>query len=359
MRAYLRFFLLPLVSLLFVLTSARAQYPVMEVDRTVHDFGEVLEEKGPRTARFNVTNTGTGPLYIISVEENCTCMKVTFPRGEIKPRERGTIEVTFDPARRRGRFNQPLLVTTTANPTLQIFQVRGEIVPRVKTLEETFPDRVGDLRFYSQTLNVGRIDKQEVTTSMFPVYNAGSAAVSLADSVGEADVSFTLEPRSLVPNDTGMLTLRFRPEPDLDYGYFRRSVYLPLVGGARLPLQMIGSVEDAPRALTAAEAAREPRLELNSATYDVGKVAMGTTTTATYTLKNTGGRPLMVNEVRPACECLKVINPPKEIAAGREHTLTANFNTDKRNGQQQHTIVLYTNDPAQPTRRLVLKGRVE
>ena len=68
---------------------------VVQLDKTVHDFGDILVSDGPVTATFTVKNVGEKALLIYNVVSSCGCTNVEWTRKPIAPGETGTIKATF------------------------------------------------------------------------------------------------------------------------------------------------------------------------------------------------------------------------------------------------------------------------
>ena len=68
---------------------------VVQLDKTVHDFGDILVSDGPVTATFTVKNVGEKALLIYNVVSSCGCTNVEWTRKPIASGETGTIKATF------------------------------------------------------------------------------------------------------------------------------------------------------------------------------------------------------------------------------------------------------------------------
>jgi len=67
----------------------------LEVDRTVHNFGDIIHKSGPVSCTFAVTNTGNQPAVIYNVVSTCGCTDVKWTKEPIRPGQKGTISVTY------------------------------------------------------------------------------------------------------------------------------------------------------------------------------------------------------------------------------------------------------------------------
>lgn len=76
----------------------------VKMDETMHDFG--LVKSGEIVIfDFVLTNTGNHDLNIRNTEVDCGCVQVNVVKDNIKPGEKGKIEVEFDS---RGLFGKQL-----------------------------------------------------------------------------------------------------------------------------------------------------------------------------------------------------------------------------------------------------------
>ncbi len=69
---------------------------------------------------------------------------------------------------------------------------------------------------------------------------------------------------------------------------------------------------------------------LDSTQQDLGKIKKGQTVQVSYTLKNTGDKPLVISSVEPGCGCTVAEKPEKPIMPGKEEKIVANFNTENQ-----------------------------
>ena len=67
----------------------------LEVDKTVHNFGDIIHKSGPVSCSFTVTNTGNQPAVIYNVVSTCGCTNVEWTREPIRPGQSGKISVTY------------------------------------------------------------------------------------------------------------------------------------------------------------------------------------------------------------------------------------------------------------------------
>ena len=103
------------------------------------DFGTIRETDGRVSHTFTGENRGNTPVVILDVVTTCGCTVPQFTKRPIRPGEKTTVKVTFDPANRPGAFTKELGVYSSARRKIATLTVRGSVAPRTKTTEELYP----------------------------------------------------------------------------------------------------------------------------------------------------------------------------------------------------------------------------
>ncbi|TXE11996.1 DUF1573 domain-containing protein [Seonamhaeicola algicola] len=89
-----------------------SKFPVIEFDKTEHDFGEIEAKKSVSTV-FNYTNKGEAPLVITDIKSSCGCtVPQDWSRAPLAPGESGKFTVTFNGS---GSNKVSKTITVTAN----------------------------------------------------------------------------------------------------------------------------------------------------------------------------------------------------------------------------------------------------
>ncbi|MCD6012762.1 MAG: hypothetical protein K0Q79_2624 [Flavipsychrobacter sp.] len=79
----------------------------------VHDFGIV--KRGPVALySFEFENSGDDPLLILDVRPSCSCTRVEWPKGPVKPGEKGAITLGVKTSELEGVFNKDVWIQSNA-----------------------------------------------------------------------------------------------------------------------------------------------------------------------------------------------------------------------------------------------------
>jgi len=84
-------------------------------------------------------------------------------------------------------------------------------------------------------------------------------------------------------------------------------------------------------------------VQLIDSVYDFGKVKQGEQVKHSFTFKNTGTKPLVVQDAHPSCGCTVAEKPDQPIAPGKEGLIKAVFDSHGRAGSQHKTLTVYSN----------------
>ena len=100
-----------------------------------------------------------------------------------------------------------------------------------------------------------------------------------------------------------------------------------------------------------------PQIEFEKKSHDFGTFEEGVQATYTFTFKNTGNAPLVLNGVKPSCGCTSPKWTKEPIAPGEEGTIVVTYNSKGRVGNFTKTITV-THNGEGGTLYLTIRGVV-
>ena len=99
------------------------------------------------------------------------------------------------------------------------------------------------------------------------------------------------------------------------------------------------------------------KLQVINTTIDCGKVEYNKPVTATFKMKNKGGRKLLISDVKVSCGCLSAEYPKEEIPSGEEFELKMTYDA-RQLGHFYKEACIYSNGSKEPV-FLTMKGIVK
>lgn len=110
--------------------------------------------------------------------------------------------------------------------------------------------------------------------------------------------------------------------------------------------------------IVAQNSKKAPKAEFKNGTYDFGKVNESVGSVShTFTFKNVGSSPLIVQRVQAACGCTVAEYPKEPIMPGAEGNIKVTFRTTGNIGAFNKSLTVFSNVPDE-VYVLHLKGEV-
>lgn len=99
------------------------------VDKTVHDFGTVKEDKGTVNAVFTVKNTTKSPIVLSEVRASCGCTTPDWTKEPIAPGKTGKVTATYNPKGNAGPFEKSVTINVSVGDEIQtiVVKIRGTV----------------------------------------------------------------------------------------------------------------------------------------------------------------------------------------------------------------------------------------
>jgi len=109
-------------------SATSGKLPVLEFDKTVHDFG-IINEGEVVTTEFILKNTGDADLVIVSAVGSCGCTVPEPPKEKIKPGESAPIKVTFDSTGKPGQQEKTVTITSNTANGKETCKIMANVTP--------------------------------------------------------------------------------------------------------------------------------------------------------------------------------------------------------------------------------------
>jgi hypothetical protein len=94
--------------------------------------------------------------------------------------------------------------------------------------------------------------------------------------------------------------------------------------------------------------------------HDFGKVPQGPKVETNFEFVNKGSTPLVIEKIQTSCGCTgATIGDKKEFAKGEKGTINVSFTTQGREGRQEKTVLVFTNDPKMPQKTLKISCDID
>ena len=325
------------------------------------DFGTILETDGRVSHTFTGENRGDKPVVILDVVTTCGCTVPEFTKRPIRPGEKTTVKVTYDPTNRPGAFTKDLGVYSSERRKIATLTIQGSVTPRRKSTEELYPvDAGGGLRLATTLSAFSYIREGQQVQSAIGCTNTSDRTLRLELRPQETSGLLTTDyPRELAPGETAEINLMYlNPDGNPSYGTLRDALEVRADGrsnGTLIVAHGIGIDK------SAAEGAKTPKVQIIENIIKFGPVKHNAPRQRhTFTLSNTGEGELLVRAVETGGKVSTTLAPGQRIPAGSSFTAEVSFVPGKQEyGVLTDFVTFVTNDLSRPMRRLRITAIIE
>ncbi len=312
-----------------------------------NDFGKIAEEKGPVTTEFTFTNTGAQPLIIQNVRASCGCTAPDWTKDPVLPGKKGIVKATFDPKGRPGPFNKSITVTSNAENSTVILTIKGEVLPKPKTIEDDYPMQVGNIRLKTNHLAFIKVFNTQIKTDSIPIINTSQENVKLTFTNVPSHLSVKSIPTELKPSQKGRIEITYDGNKQKDWGFIMDRIDM-LINGKSDPnnrISVSATIEEDFTKLTTEQRANAPKAIFNTNEFNFGTINEGEKKEYDFILKNEGKSDLIIRKVKASCGCTAVTPTETVIKSGKSTNIKTIFDSTGKPGKQNRTITIITNDP--------------
>ncbi|TRX48402.1 DUF1573 domain-containing protein [Fulvivirga sp. M361] len=340
------------------------QMEELKFSETTFDFGEVKESNGPVTHEFTFINNSKEPVTITGVRASCGCTTPAWTKEPVLPGNSGSIQAQYNPKNRPGAFNKSLTVTFNGTAeSLRLF-IKGKVSPKPRSIEEDMPAIMGALRMKYRSFNLGRVTTtKEPTVKDFEVYNSGDENIEFLDSIiGPNHINFEFVPKVLAPKESGLIKVTYHASSLNELGFRNDNVafYTNEAGeNAMKSISVYATLQEYFPPMTEAELLKAPKLKIEEAMHDFGRLKPGKVVSTEFILTNEGKKPLEIRTHKSNCDCTTAKFSKTTLKEGEKATVKVTFNAKGRRGNQQKSVTIFSNDPRSSAQRVTIKAYVE
>lgn len=348
---------------LLAIGAAGAQEKIsegLEVDKMVHNFGDIKLGSGPVSCTFTITNKSDKPAVIYNVVSSCGCTDVDWTKEPIMSGKTGRISVTYTNDEGAYPFDKTLTVYISDVKKPVLLKIRGVSIAKSIPLEESYPITFGSLALKETEFKCGNIEQGERRSEAVLVANLSSKPLEVTFTDISEHLDISVSPNPIPARGTAEMSFSVTACRRL----WGKNHYTatPVVDGKTYGDESISiwafTKENFDK-LTEVEKSTGPRPMFKESTFQAGKVRKGEVIKAKFTFQNVGKKPFGVYKVD--------IDSPKwkhgRIPATQPDawtTFTVDIDTsDMPEGEMLTIVTLTTNSPLRPIVNLFIAGWIE
>lgn len=352
-----------MVLLAFASFSAGAQVKIsdgIEVDKTVHNFGDIKMKSGPVSCSFTITNTSNEPAVIYQVITSCGCTDASWTKEPIMPKKTGKVSVTYTNDEGPYPFDKTITVYISSIKKPVLLKIRGVSVDETKTLEESYPETAGPVALKTFEFNCGTLEQGKTKTDAALIANLSEKPLEVTFQDVSENLEISVTPNPIPARSTAEISFSVSADRELwgNNKYYATPVSNGKVYGERQLCVKAFTRENFEK-LSGSERSNGPRPKFNESTFQAGMVKQGEKIHAQFTFLNEGQKPFGVYKVdidAPKWAHSRI--PPTQ--PGKKTTFTVDIDTSALpKGEMMVIVSLITNSPLRPIVNLFITGWIE
>jgi hypothetical protein len=356
-----------ILSLIFVLSfffsgikaQDSIQTSVIEFEKTTHDFGTVKEE-GAITYEFKFTNKGKSPIVISNVRASCGCTTPGWTKEPVLPGKSGVITAQYNTVNRPGAFSKNLTVMANTEPAMTMLYIKGNVLAKVKTPEELYPQKMGKIRLFSEHVYLGRITTKEPFSKEITIYNEGPEPVTFSASNLPSHIELSFFPQTIGPKEKTIAKVTYNASKRNELGPVEDKVVFTTdeAHDNKKTLNVSAEINEYYPPLSAEDAANAPKLTFKKEIHDFGTVKVKGSYTAEIEISNPGKQELTLKKIRSGASYVTVKADKTTIKPGQSAVLKITYRAEGKMGLDNQFIWIHSNDPLMPTKNITVKANV-
>ena len=362
---------------------------IVRLDRTIHDFGDIMVSDGPVTAIFKAENVSSAPMVIYNVVSSCGCTDVEWTRQPLKPGETGSIKATYKNDEGGYPFDKTLTVYFSGVKQPVILHLRGESHTKKVPLNEMYPAKFGNLGLKSVDIKGGNLSQGQQKSGEVKVANLGQKPMKVSFTDVSEGLSVSVDPNPVPARSTA--TMSFTVTSDRNHWGLNYYYATPVVDG-KVYKAVVAPSETASSRDAALNVKAQPNPLLGTgsekvgiftvtkedfsswskeerdrgsqpmadvSTFEIGKVRKGTKVEAVFGISNRGKSTLRIHKVDTDTPHASVA-PFADLKPGEKGRLKVSLDTaEMPSGEVLVLLSLITNSPLRPIMNLYVTGWIE
>lgn len=356
-----------LTLLLTIFTSANAQEKiggVIELDKSVHNFGDLLLESGPVSCTFTIKNISQKPIVIYNAVTTCGCTKAEWTKEPIMPGKTGTVSATYSNDEGPYPFDKNITVYMSDPKKPVILKMRGVCMEKKLPLKDIYTTAYGPLGLRDAYIKCGNLEQGGMKSSSVTVANLSTSPISVEFEDVTQQMEISLKPNPIPAGETATMSFAITADrskwgrntywatPVINGKTYRNSDNSSRIGIWAITKENFDNISEDDKMKAA-------RPHFESSTYTFGKKKVGDTVHAEFTFKNMGQTCFQVYKLDVDAESWSHSDIPS-ARPGEEVTFRVHLDTaGMPKGETLAIVSLTTNSPLRPIVNLFITGWLE
>ncbi|WP_076503020.1 DUF1573 domain-containing protein [Belliella pelovolcani] len=359
-KFYLLFALFLMINALPIEAQVIERQLLFWENRTI-DIGTVFEENGKIEVEFLGLNQSDSLILISDVITDCGCTTVEFSQDTIFQSKVGSVKISYEPDHRGGPFTKLIVVRTNQDIYGDTLYLQGNNIPLPDDLMAAYAHQVKNVGFRLPAINMGNVYTNEAKIKLVEIYNFGVDSLRLMSNASSSDfIDLSLFPEVIGPDQRGLIEIAYNGADRADFGFVSDDLILNFEGmDEPVSIKLLANIFEYFEPIPKSMMQNVPRLGIQDVEIDLKDIRANQIVKRKVKLTNQGGEPLQIRKVVGNCDCV-LINLESLLIQPNESTdLEFTFDPKGRRGIDHKHITIFSNDPVNPVRTIIVKSTIK
>ncbi len=316
-------------------------------EKTIIDVGKTGFQQ-PVTAVFEFRNKGVSRLKIESVEPDCNCTVVEYPKTVIGKGDKFQVKMTYD-AKMLGHFDKQAAIISNGTTKPIYIRMKGVVLQEVQDFSGSYPIEMGQLRIDMNELEFDDVNKGELPVQQIHIYNNGTSMARPNLMHLPAYLKATMVPEAIAPGRSGTMTVTLDSKQISDYGLTQASIYLATNPGDKATKENLIGVSTvllpAFAKMSAIQKQYAPKMYLSRELVNINFDGKSKRKDEIQ-ISNTGRTPLTISSLQMFTDGLRISLGKSTLQTGESTKLKITAKRDElMKARTKPRILMITNDP--------------
>lgn len=331
---------------------------ILSFDSLSYDFGMHPNTVETLTHEFRFTNNSGSAVSITYAVSTCSCTRLQWTKGAVKPGEEGIVRAIYTRERNVDSFEKFISVFVEGKAKPYVLRIAGSFTEAPESLLADFPARSGSLGFTSLPIKLGEVYAGTLSEDTFWVANFSDKAVAVSFKDMPCGMDITPEVQSIRPNERA----RFNYAIKVDKKHWGKRLYkaVPVINGKKsAPVYFNLTATEDFSSLSRDERESGPLPRVLDRTCSFGTVHAGQSAEATFRIENVSSKPLKIRAAFSDEEDISV-KAPSSIPAREVAVFKVNIPSSVLSqGSNSFKLYVQSDSPLMQIVEVYIKGNVE
>ncbi|AGY54002.1 hypothetical protein BRDCF_p1375 [Bacteroidales bacterium CF] len=350
-----------LILALYPLAGASAQQVTemsIEFNKTVHDFGYIDINSGPKSYAFYFKNISKQTVIIQTVISSCGCTTPEWTKEPIKPGENGKIDVTFLNDQGAYPFDKSLTVYVTGSSRPIVLRIKGVVTQKPKSVKQQYPVKIGHLGLKKNQIDYGQAYYGSISKGAVEVVNLAGSPIKVTFTDFSKGFYINANPEVIGAGARSDLIFSIDTRAAHTWGPTVFSA-TPVINGKKADksIQVKATILEDFTRMSKEELDNAPLPIFSKSSYNFGEVKAGTVVKASFDYRNVGRSDMIIRQIQYSEDGLTATYK-ENTSPGAASGIVSTFNTKGMSGEKNLIITIITNSPTRPIINLIISGKI-